>query len=243
MPDEFGRAVDRVEDTFVRYPIPLLQVVGGQVLPFLYAVDWAEGTSVARLRAQGTDRLRLLPGVADRLVVLGPLLRPLIELHWTRDVARWTGVATEEDRLRAHLFGTDRVAFPPPLRAALHDLQDGRCFYCGDRLPVRSQIDHFLAWSRWPNDAIENLVLADRCNGDKSDHLAETAHLARWTNRLRRQRADLADAAAASRWPSEPGRSLALVQTTYGHLAPGTPLWVLGRAFTQATGPLPVPPR
>ena len=58
-------------------PDPLLQVVGTTVVPFLYEVEWPEGASVSGLRAEGRDRVRLLPGVADRLVVLGPLLRPL----------------------------------------------------------------------------------------------------------------------------------------------------------------------
>lgn len=35
LPDEYARALDVVEETFVRYPIPLLQVVGKRVIPFL----------------------------------------------------------------------------------------------------------------------------------------------------------------------------------------------------------------
>jgi hypothetical protein len=237
---EYVRALDQVEETFVRYPIPLLQVVGNQLLPFLYEVDWPEGTAVSSLRREGRARIRLLDGVADRLVVLGPLLRPLIELHWTRDVARWTGLITEEDQLRAHLFGSDRVAFPRSLREALHELQDGRCFYCERSITPGAPVDHFLAWSRWPNDAIENLVLADRCNGDKSDHLTVAAHLDRWSDRVREQGAALAEIAADARWPSDPVRSTALVRTTYGHLAPGTPLWVLGKDFVEADGPFDV---
>jgi hypothetical protein len=239
-PDEYGRALHRVEDTFVRYPIPLLQIVGKRVLPFLYEVDWPQGTAVSVLRRQGRDRVRLLEGVADRLVVLGPLLRPLIELHWTRDVARWTGVKTEEDRLRAHLFGADRVAFPAALREALHELQAGRCFYCDAKVSRAAQVDHFLAWSRWPNDALENLVLADRCNGDKSDHLAVSRHVERWANRIRQYGASLAEIAASTRWPSDRERSVALVRSTYLHLAAGTPLWVLGKEFIEAEGPLDI---
>ena len=220
--EEFERALDDIEDTFVRYPIPLLQVVGQRVMPFLSEVDWPEGTSVRTLRRRAADRVRLLDGVADRLVVLGPLLRPLIELHWTRDVARWTRVATEEDRLRAHLFGADRVGFPGTLRDGLREVQDGRCFYCQAPLTCAAQVDHFLAWSRWPNDAVENLVLADRCNGDKSDHLTVEEHLWRWTDHLRRHGDALVDVAARSRWPSDPRRSTALVRSTYLHVAAGT---------------------
>src|SRR5438309_7745208 len=93
-------------------------------------------------RVWGRDRIHFLQGVPDRLVVLGPLLRPLIELHWTRDVARWSGVATEGERLRAHLFGADRVSFPsagwhrttagrhmPLLRGTAHACRAGRSLY------------------------------------------------------------------------------------------------------------------
>ncbi|HEX8769388.1 MAG TPA: hypothetical protein VF711_01325 [Acidimicrobiales bacterium] len=240
LPDEYARALDAFEDTFVRYPIPLLQVVGNRVLPFLYEVDWPEGTSVSVLRQERRDRVRFLDGVSDRLVVLGPLLRPLLELHWTRDVARWTGVATEDDRLRAHLFGADRVAFPPAVREGLAELQDGSCFYCGTRLSHASQVDHFLAWSRWPNDAVENLVLADRCNGDKSDHLAALEHVDRWVVRLGERSSDLASVASAGRWTSDPARSEALVRSTYRHLVVGIPLWVRGRQFVEALGPVEI---
>lgn len=238
IPEEHRRALDQAEETFVRYPIPLLQRVGRRDLPFLYRIDWPEGTSVASLRKAGRDRIQLLPGVADRLVVLGPLLRPLIELHWTRDVARWTGVQTEEDRLRAHLFGADRVHFPPALRAGLRELQAGRCFYCDAVLGQSAQVDHFLAWSRWPNDAVENLVLADRCNSDKSDHLAGSSHLWRWAARVDTQGSSLREVAGAARWPSDASRTIALVRSTYGHLAPGTPLWMRGAEFVEAEGPL-----
>ena len=240
IPDEYEVAVSVVEDTFVRYPIPLLQVVGTKLLPFLYEPDWPEGTSAAGLRRDGRDRVRLLPGVADRLVVLGPLLRPLIELHWTRDVARWTGVPTEDDRLRAHLFGADRLAFPAALRRGLAEIQGGSCFYCGDRLGQRVEVDHFLAWSRWPNDAVENLVVADRCNGAKSDHLVAPEHLDRWSAHVSERAGDLAEIAIQAGWSSDHPRSLGLVRSTYGHLAPGTPLWVRGREFTEALGPLQV---
>ena len=237
VPADLVRAVDVIEDTFVRYPIPLLQVLGSITIPFLYEPDWPEGTSARVLRRGGRDRLVLLDGVADRLVVLGPMLRPLIELHWVRDVARWTGVATEDEQLHAHLFGSERSSFPKPMVRDLIDLQEGFCFYCGERLGRGVQIDHFLAWSRWPNDAVENLVAADSCNGAKSDHLAATAHLTRWRLRIETLSPSLADLAAHHRWPSDKDRTWALAQSTYAHIAPGTPLWVRGNSFELAPGP------
>ncbi|MGE0306862.1 MAG: HNH endonuclease [Acidimicrobiia bacterium] len=235
---EYDDTLDTVEDTFVKYPIPLMQVVGAGVVPFLYEVDWPEGTSVKSLRRASTDRIRLFEGVADRLVVLGPMLRPLIELHWTRDVARWTRLPTEDEALHAHLFGSERTGFPRTFVADLSDIQHGNCFYCGERLGSRPEVDHFLAWSRWPNNAIENLVVADRCNGAKSDHLAATEHLVRWRVRLEMRSADLSTIAHDHRWLSSPDRSGALVQTTYAHVALGTPLWLRGKEFEIASGPM-----
>jgi len=234
----YDEVLDDVESTFVRYPIPLLQVVGAVVVPFLYQVDWPEGTTIRRLRAEGRDQLRLLPGVADQLVVLGPLLRPLIELHWSRDVARWSGVALEDSALLAHLFGIDRTAFPTTLVTGLADLQRGRCFYCDEPVTGRGHVDHFLAWSRWPNNAIENLVLADHCNLAKSDHLVAATHLDRWLTRLETHAATLADVAVRARWSSDHRRSTALVRSTYAHVAAGTPLWRHGTDFDLAAGPI-----
>jgi hypothetical protein len=236
--DVYDEVLDEVEATFVRYPIPLLQVVGTQVVPFLYEVDWPEGTTVRRLRAEGRDRVRLMLGVADRLVVLGPLLRPLIELHWARDVARWSGVALEDTALQAHLFGVERTAFPSDLVAGLNEIQHGRCFYCDEPVVGPGHVDHFLAWSRWPNNAVENLVLADRCNLAKSDHLVTDTHLDRWLTHLDDHAASLADLAHVSRWTTDRQRSVALVRSTDAHLSAGTPLWRHGANFDLAAGPI-----
>jgi hypothetical protein len=240
LPDLHAEVLDEVESTFVRYPIPLLQVVGRAVVPFLYEVEWPEGTSISSLRRTHLDRVRLLPGVADRLVVLGPMLRPLIELHWSRDVARWTGVALEDDALQAHLFGRERVGFPRRLVAGLRELQHDCCFYCGRDLTTPRHIDHFLAWSRWPNDAIENLVLADGCNLAKSNHLASRDHTDRWRRHVNMHSSALREIALAAGWHSEPERSIALVRTTYAHVAAGTPLWRHATEFDLAIGPIEI---
>ncbi|MDP9407060.1 MAG: HNH endonuclease [Actinomycetota bacterium] len=103
--------------------------------------------------------VELRPGVADALVSLAGLLRPLLELHWTRAVARLNGTELGEDRLREFLFGASRVSLQR-LRPGLTDLQDGRCFYCGTRLrPGSTDVDHVVPWSRVPNDALANLFL------------------------------------------------------------------------------------
>lgn len=174
----------------------------------------------------------------NRLVVLGPVLRPLIELHWTRDVARRTRIPMEDETLRMHLFGSERIAFDRTFVDDLSQPQNGDCFYCGDRLGGRREVDHFLAWSRGPNDAIENLVIADQYNNAKSDYLAATEHLVRWRLRLETRTDDLTAIGSRHRLLTSADRTRALVFTTYSHIAPGTPLWLRGKEFEFATGPL-----
>ena len=78
------------------------------------------------------------------------------------------------------------------MRRGLWDWQEGRCFYCDDRLkdPDAGHVDHFIPWARYPDDSLDNLVLADvRCNLDKKASLAATEHLVRWAKRLARSSA------------------------------------------------------
>ncbi len=95
---------------------------------------------------------------------------------------------------RADLFGADRVAFPAVLRSGLRDLQDHTCFYCNEHLAGPAAVDHFLPWSRWPNNAVENLVLAhDGCNAKKSDHVPGPDPLRHWGDRLADHGGDWSD--------------------------------------------------
>jgi 5-methylcytosine-specific restriction endonuclease McrA len=49
----------------------------------------------------------------------------------------------------------------------------------------RDEVDHFIPWARYPDDAVENLVAADgRCNSAKRDFLASGGHLGWWMERL-----------------------------------------------------------
>ncbi len=228
-PEAYERCLDEVEVNFARFPIIRLQVVGGETLPFLYDVDWNERVTLTRLHEQGGGRLRFRAGASDSLVRLAPLIRPLVELHWVRQVARWNGIDSETEQLHRHLFGTARVSFPGWLRSGLAEIQGGDCFYCGDRLPATAHVDHVLPWSRFPNDAVENLVLADaRCNSSKRDLLVGHDLVARWAHRLRSDISALLGEAADRGWVGDPVRSVGLMRAGYAHLPEGTPLW-LGR--------------
>jgi 5-methylcytosine-specific restriction endonuclease McrA len=234
LPVPYEAMLDQVEVTVAEQPLPRLQAVGSTdtVFPFLYELGWGprESFSLARLRHLGPrgPAIRLLPGAGDELLRLGPLVRPLVELHWTRMVAEINKVATAELDLHRHLFGSDRLLPPRALRDGIAALQEGQCFYCRGTLGGAPQADHFIPRIRCGIDAIENLVLADRrCNIDKRDLLPGPTHVTAWTQRNQRHGPALTSLAAASRWDTDPAAIVAVARSVYSHLPPGgTPLWL-----------------
>jgi hypothetical protein len=114
------------------------------------------------------------------------------------------------------------------------DVQQRECFYCRDRLGPKCDIDHFVPWARWPNDAVENLVVAhDRCNRSKSDYVASLDHVQASVERVALEATDLAASAHKCGWPSDRHRSLSLARSCYGHLPDDTPLWRSPNDFTR----------
>jgi hypothetical protein len=84
-------------------------------------------------------------------------------------------------------------------------------------------------WSRLPNDALGDLVLAhSRCNSAKRDHSADLPLLQRWAAR---PSAVLEQVADAARWPLQLERSRQVARGLYAHLPSGTPLWELPGVF------------
>ena len=225
-PEDAADALDIVEVTVARYPILRLQTIDGTPSPFIYDVDWNDAVTLTALHRDGGGQVVFRPGAAAQLIRLAPLIRPLVELHWVRMVAQLNRLTPVEDDLRRHLFGADRVAFPVALRNGLRELQRGDCFYCHKPVTTAAAVDHFLPWSRWPNDALENLVLAhDRCNGKKSDHVPGLIPLRSWGRRLGDHGVDLAELAVLTGASFRPARTLAMARSLYGYLTPGAPLW------------------
>jgi hypothetical protein len=239
-PVRFESLLRHVEWILIAMPLPRLQVVGKAADPFLYGVAW--GLDIRRERVSAyqrgdqsafDNRIRFQPDVGEHLVRLNGLLRPLIQQQWTKMVAQLNQL--EGNRLEAFLFGVERVPLEP-VRAALQDLQGNICFYCGCGIghgpASRPHVDHFVPWARYPNNAVENLVVAhERCNADKRDFLAAASHVCRWRDRMTRQATALERIAARAQWAHHPHETDNVARALYFHLPIGAPLWVRQREF------------
>lgn len=250
-PSTYERAVSRIVRQLVRYPLALLQRTDADAPDFLYHSWPSEGSPTAIARSQGRDEPTIvwLPGVPGALLRFSALLRPLIELAFVRDVARWNTLDTAESRLHAHLFGAEREPWPTGLKEELLAVQDRRCFYDPDgrRLSPRDlQIDHFLPWVRFHADGVANIVLARAShNASKSDLFAGTRHVQAWRHSL----GDRIVVARRLGLDHETPRVLALARAGYGHLPDDSPLWLLlrtggaGREVERLLGPSALPVR
>jgi hypothetical protein len=176
-----------------------------------------------------------MQGVADNLVRLSGLLRPLIQRAWAGMVAGMNRDATDEARLQEFLFGAQRISLEP-VRQDLRDLQNNRCFYCERRIDGQVEVDHFIPWARHPDNGIENLVVADqRCNGNKRDFLAASEHVDGWTQRFAAPgsstREQLAEIARRAGFDRHPERTLNVARTIYSRLPNDVRLWLRAREF------------
>jgi hypothetical protein len=130
-----------------------------------------------------------------------------------------------EAELEDFLFGSERVSLEA-VRGPLRELQDDRCFYCRDLIASRVDVDHFIPWSRYVDDGLDNLVAAHpRCNNSKRDFLASADHVERWAERTRRLNPDLTFLAEACGWPRNRDRSTAVARAVYLPLPASARLW------------------
>lgn len=233
---EFKRLLDSVEWKLVEMPIPRLQKVGDHEDPFLYKHNWTKGICQSTVsdyqRGEASDfdnRLLLLPGVAENLVRLNGLLRPLFRREWAVMVAGMNQLP--EADLERFLFGAERGVLAV-VRAPLAELQNDRCFYCHERLGGRAEVDHFIPWSRYPDDGLDNLVATDdRCNSRKRDFLAAGEHVERWVERTRTLDHQLETIARQARWRRDRERTLSVARAIYLRLPGSARLWLKGPEF------------
>jgi hypothetical protein len=232
---EYQRAVRAIDRVLADQPIPRLQMVNRQKIPFLYDVKWQPKKGAAAV-AKGNAHIDLLPGVLESVAALGSLLRPISEQVWVIDLVQRNKLDSEESLVHQHLFGSERRAFPLVVRQKLLRLQGGKCFYCKTRLTNKSHFDHFIPWSKYPNDAIENLVLAcEPCNGSKTDHLATPDIVRHWLSHLTANAVALSSIVEKVNLDSDADRTRQLARGTYQGLADGALLWQSNRTLTQLT--------
>lgn len=240
-PDGYRRLVSFIEWKMIQMPLPRLQTMGRSNGSFIYDIHWDERVSqqaVKRYQAGGRsdfdNRVMLLPGVGEYLLQLNGLLRPLIQRHWAAMVAELNRL--EQSQLEAFLFGADRIA-TTKVRVELWELQKRRCFYCDARIAEcsRGDVDHFLPWSRYPDDSLDNFVFADRkCNGFKSSSLPAAEHLVRWRTRFATESSEYAQLTELARkavWERQPERTLNVARAIYLRLPGDARLWLRAKDF------------
>lgn len=234
-PEKFEKLVDKIEWTLISMPLPRVQVVGRRSFDIIYKISWdltiekqkKEVVQYQKGKASDFDnRIHLIDGVGGYLVMLSGLLRPLIHREWIRMVAQINKL--QETKLEKFLFGADRVS-TAVIRNDLIDIQHGRCFYCGEKLKSKVEIDHFVPWSRYPNNSLENLVAAhQKCNHSKRDFLASSLHLVHWASRLKSDcetAKQLTQLAKDKHWENDSDRSLGVARGIYLRLPEKTLLW------------------
>ena len=238
-PGGFAELLVDVEWVLVHQPLPKLQKVGGGEERFLYTIAWDETVSRRaftrgkRGLPDGLDnRLLMMPGAAASLVALAAVIRPLVQSQWLAKVRALNGLPDAE--LDDFLFGARRVdlgALHEPLRR----LQNGRCFYCSGSLSGRpAEVDHFLPWARYPDDGLDNLLLAHgSCNQKKLHYLADLDFARRWAERSEARDEALGDIAATVQWGRNKARTFGVVASGYQSVTEGIHLWQGGAGLRR----------
>ncbi len=211
----------KVAGVIRKEPLWKLQTVSKEPSEFLY-----------RQAEFRDNRIRLLPGVPFAFRNFYGLVTNLVRGAWVARIQRMPGnrvLLGETASLESFLFGSDRATLAP-WRDILREHQGGRCFYCDARVPGNGELDHFVAWSRYPVDLGHNFVFSDsKCNLAKRDYLAHQDHLQRWRDENLGRGDMLAAAFDAARLPHDMERSRRITEWAYrqGELA-GAHVWVKG---------------
>ena len=203
-PDGWSSLIRGVDQVVRTMPLWKLQTVGNERLDFLYD------------NLDRGSRITLKPGVAFCFRAFHALIRDLIEATWVRFVqtvnAPALGSATD---LGTFLFGQERANLDA-YRPILLDVQKGACLYCRKPLARKTQVDHFVPWSRYPADLGHNFVLAhDGCNNAKSDFLAAENHLSAWVARNESHRAELEERLIAAGLPCDATATTQIARWSY----------------------------
>lgn len=204
---EWQATLTKLTDTVLRMPITYLQNVGGEADCFLY--DTPRSRRVP---------LVLKPGVAYCLRRFHGFIHELAKAGWVNHVRtnkRNQRIIGPVHDLEAFMFGTSRQVLGS-IASILRPIQNGACFYCGGRIRESAEVDHFIPWSRYPQDTAHNFVLAHRsCNNDKRDFLAGARHLDHWMERNERYGYAIGNALADLGFVADNGASHEVARWAY----------------------------
>lgn len=240
------RLVKNVEWKLIQMPLPRLQHLGKQLRPYLYSINWDKDVTRQEVRAYQNgnesdfdNRIQFKNGVAGNLIKLNNLLRPLIHRQWTIKVSQINKLP--ESRLETFLFGATRIG-TDRIRPVLEEFQNHRCFYCEGRIGTadkrKPEVDHFIPWSRYPENGLANLVVAhNSCNNYKRDFLADALHVKNWLLRLDRNRSEFHQfemLAQDTQWEMRDVETAGVGAAIYLNLAKTIELWHLGTEFVPA---------
>ena len=140
-----------------------------------------------------SNELVLKPGVAYCLSRFSKIINKLCQQYWSDFVRKNShnqGYFSDDIDLKQFLFQQPRL-YLGKLQEVLIDAQHGQCFYCHKPLKEdaknRTEVDHFIPWSKYPIDTVHNFILADHsCNNKKRDYLAEEKFYEQWLIRNQR---------------------------------------------------------
>ena len=227
--------IRRVAANIVQMPLWKLQRLGSDNDEFLY-----------RESEFADHSIRLLPGVPTALRTLYGLVLDAVRGAWIRQIRqiKENQRLLEDSDLASFLFGAERGAVAD-FAGVLREYQRNRCLYCGREMRRGGEVDHFVAWARYPVDLGHNLVLAHReCNNAKRDFLAYPGHIDRWYRSHLEHPAELAERFNAAKLPYDLNRTRAIAWWAYdqGERA-GAHAWIeknrvvkLDRSWRSAMG-------
>lgn len=174
-PSAWATLKRRIAETIKVMPLWKLQTVGGQKLEFLYGGVRGDETVI-----------ELKEGVCYCFRLFYSLVHELVRgvwLQFVRNINENKQLLGTASDLSDFMFGSGRASLEV-YRPILVEYQHGDCFYCLKPLKDRSDVDHFIPWSRYPVDFGHNFVLAHGiCNMRKADRLAAVEHLEKWCYR------------------------------------------------------------
>lgn len=205
--------VRKVARNVERDPLRRLQTLPARVDDFLYAPP-AERVTIAPHEVI----IHLKPGVAAAFQDFHPLIISLLEAAWIQRIVsiRSNGkVLADSDQLGEFLFGSERQALDG-YRDVLLDIHGAACFYCAKKLQNRGNVDHFIAWARYPTDLGHNFVLSCRpCNESKHSHLPSVDLLRQWRAANLDQAGVLSAEFQRRKLPHDESRSRRVAQWAY----------------------------